>query len=296
MVNRLWQQFFGTGIVATAEDFGSQGDLPSHPRLLDWLAVEFRTSGWNVKQLVKRIVMSATYRQASTVTEQLLRKDPENRLLARGPRYRLDAEVIRDNALAVSGLLVRKIGGPSVKPYQPPGIWKAVGYTDSNTANFTRDSGDALYRRSLYTFWKRTAPPPSMVSFDAPSRENCTVRRARTNTPLAALTLMNDVQFVEASRALAERVLLHGGTSNMTRGTFLFRVVLSRSPQPEELAVLLDLHESSLVKFRADQRAAADLIGVGESKPDPAIDPSNLAAWTVVANMVLNLDETITKG
>jgi hypothetical protein len=205
-VNRTWQQYFGVGIVATTEDFGSQGEWPSHPELLDWLAVEFVESGWNVKALHRLIVTSATYRQSSSATPEQYRRDPQNRLLARGPRFRLDAEMIRDNALAVSGLLVEHVGGKSVRPYQPEGLWEAVGYTTSNTARFTQDHGDALYRRSMYTFWKRTAPPPTMQIFDAPSREVCTVRRPRTNTPGAALALMNDVQFVEAARHLAARL------------------------------------------------------------------------------------------
>ncbi|MCA9265376.1 MAG: PSD1 domain-containing protein, partial [Planctomycetales bacterium] len=216
-VNRFWQQYFGRGIVESTEDFGSQGKRPTHPQLLDWLAVEFRENSWDVKELQKLIVMSATYQQASKVDPDAAQKDPSNALLSRGPRFRLDAELIRDTALATSGLLVRKIGGPSVKPYQPPGIWHAVGYTDSNTANFTRDSGEALYRRSLYTFWKRTAPPPALVTLDAPSRENCTVRRSRTNTPLAALALMNDEQFVEASRAMAARAMQEGGAGDGQR-------------------------------------------------------------------------------
>ncbi len=211
VVNRWWQRYFGTGIVKTPEDLGIQAEPPSHPELLDWLATEFLSSGWDVKHMQKLIVMSATYRQSSQVTSEALQRDPANRWLARGPRFRMPAEMIRDAALSVSGLLVEKLGGPSVKPYQPDGLWEAVGYTDSNTANFAQDDGENLYRRSLYTFWKRTAPPPAMSTFDAPSREACTVRRARTNTPLQALTLMNDRQFVEASRHFAARMLAEGG-------------------------------------------------------------------------------------
>ncbi len=295
-VNRFWQQYFGVGIVETAEDFGSQGSPPSHPQLLDWLAVEFRESGWDVKALQKLIVMSATYRQSSQIPADAAEKDPQNRLLSRGPRFRLDAEVIRDNALAVSGLLVEKIGGPSVKPYQPPGIWYAVGYTDSNTANFKRDSGQALYRRSLYTFWKRTAPPPTLVTLDAPSRETCTVRRSRTNTPLAALALMNDEQFIEASRGLAQRVMKEGGPSDEERAVYAFRLATARRPDNEELAVLLDVYRASLQRYEKDREAAGQLVSVGESRPDESLDTSRLAAWTMVANMLLNLDETLTKG
>lgn len=295
-VNRFWQQYFGVGIVETAEDFGSQGSPPSHPQLLDWLAVDFRERGWDVKRLQKLIVMSATYRQSSRIPADSPPKDADNRLLSRGPRFRLDAEVVRDTALAVSGLLVRKIGGPSVKPYQPPGIWKAVGYTDSNTANFKRDSGEALYRRSLYSFWKRTAPPPTLVTLDAPSRETCTVRRSRTNTPLAALALMNDEQFVEASRHFAQRMMTEGGKTDADRASYAFRLATARQPQAKELEVLLDVYKATLDKFKADKEAATKLISVGESKPDEALDVGQLAAWTMVANLILNLDETITKG
>jgi len=295
-VNRFWQQYFGVGIVKTAEDFGSQGSPPSHPQLLDWLAVDFRESGWDVKRLQKQIVMSATYRQSSRISPETSPKDADNRLLSRGPRFRLDAEVIRDTALAVSGLLIRKIGGPSVKPYQPPGIWKAVGYTDSNTANFKRDSGEALYRRSLYTFWKRTAPPPTLVTLDAPSRETCTVRRSRTNTPLAALALMNDEQFVEASRNFAQRMMTEGGKTDADRASYAFGLATARRPKAEELEVLLDVYKASLARFETDKEAATKLISVGESKPDATLDTSQLAAWTMVANLILNLDETITKG
>ncbi len=295
-VNRIWQQYFGTGIVETTEDFGSQGSPPSHPQLLDWLAVDFRENKWDMKRLNKQIVMSATYRQSSKLTPEMIERDPNNRLLARGPRFRLDAEAVRDSALAVGGLLVRKLGGPSVKPYQPPGIWYAVGYTDSNTAKFTRDNGDALYRRSLYTFWKRTAPPPTMATLDAPSRENCTVRRSRTNTPLAALALMNDEQFVEASRAFAQRAMNEGGKTDKERATYAFRLATARNPNEAELAVLIDVYQANLNKYQGDKEAATKLINTGDSKPDERLDASQLAAWTMVGNMILNLDETVTKG
>src|SRR5581483_10607458 len=223
-VNRLWQQVFGTGLVKTSEDFGSQGEPPSHARLLDWLAVQFREDGWDVKKMMKRIVTSATYRQASRVTKDRLAKDPANRLLSRGPRFRLDAEELRDQALFVSGLLVEKIGGPSVKPPQPAGLWEAVGYTSSNTAKFVPDTGhEKVHRRSLYTFWKRTSAPPQMTIADAPSREACTVRRERTDTPLQALMFMNETQFVVSARHLAERAMQHGGDTPETRVNYLFK-------------------------------------------------------------------------
>jgi mono/diheme cytochrome c family protein len=295
-VNRLWQQVFGTGIVKTAEDFGSQGEPPSHPELLDWLAVEFRETGWDVKRFVKLLVTSAAYRQSSKVTPEKLAKDRDNRLLSRGPRFRLDAEALRDQALFVSGLLVEKVGGPSVKPPQPAGLWEAVGYTGSNTYRFAADTGhEKVHRRSLYTFWKRTAPPPQMTVTDAPSREACVVRRERTNTPLQALLLMNETQYVEAARALAERVLREGGGTDESRLTYLFRLAAARKPDADEVTELA----SALADFRAtyarDAAAATKLIAVGETKPDPKLDPAELAAWTMVGNTVLNLDEVLNK-
>ncbi len=295
-VNRFWQQYFGIGIVKTAEDFGSQGEWPSHPQLLDWLSVEFIERGWDVKHIQRLIVTSATYRQSSRVTQELLKRDKENRLLARGPRFRMDAEMVRDNALSVSGLLVEKIGGKSVKPYQPAGLWKAVGYTSSNTANFKQDHGDALYRRSMYTFWKRTSPPPSMLTFDAPSRETCTVRRERTNTPLQALTLMNDVQFVEAARHLAQRMMTEGGTKPEDRIAFAFRLATARRPAADETRELLDLYNENLTEFQRDPDEALKLVSLGESKRNESLKISELAAWTILANLILNLDETVTKG
>ena len=295
-VNRLWQQYFGTGLVETAEDFGSQGKPPSHPELLDWLAVDFRESGWDLKRLHKMIVMSATYRQSSRLLPDKAQKDPNNRLLSRGPRLRTDAEMIRDTALAASGLMVNKIGGPSVKPYQPEGIWEAVGYTDSNTAKFQRDSGQDLYRRSLYTFWKRTAPPPTMVTLDAPSRETCTVRRSRTNTPLAALALMNDGQFVEAARNLAQRVMKECDHAQRQRAEYAFRIVTARRPNDKELGVLMDMYQSHLSRYQSDPKAARLLLAVGDSCWDETLDADELAAWTMVANLLLNLDETVTKS
>ena len=295
-VNRFWQRYFGTGLVKTSNDFGSQGEWPSHPELLDWLAVEFVESGWDVKAMQRLIVTSATYRQSAAAGPEAYAADPENRLLARGPRFRMDAEVVRDNALAVSGLLVRKIGGPSVKPYQPAGLWRAVGYTSSNTAVFKQDAGEALYRRGLYTFWKRTSPPPTLLLLDAPSRETCSVRRERTNTPLAALALMNDKQFVEAARALAQRMMREGGDSPDGRAAYGFRLATARQPRPEELAVLTDQFNRHLKRFQENGQAAAGLLAVGDSPRDESLDAGQLAAWTLVANLILNLDETVTKN
>ncbi|MGE0607622.1 MAG: DUF1553 domain-containing protein, partial [Pirellulales bacterium] len=295
IVNRFWQQYFGTGIVKTAEDFGSQGDQPTHPTLLDWLATEFIASGWDVKALQKQILMSATYQQSSRATPELLQRDPANELLSRGPRFRLDGEVLRDSALAVSGLLVEKQGGPSVKPYQPEGLWQAVSFVGSNTGIFKADTGDGLYRRSMYTFWKRTSPPPSLTTFDAPSRETCTVRRGRTNTPLQALTLMNDTQFVEAARKLAERAMTEGGSTLSDQVNYIYRAVLGRLPAADEQQIVAEVHAAQLALFTADAEAAPKLLKVGESPRNEALDANELAALTMLCNLVLNLDEAVTK-
>jgi hypothetical protein len=294
-VNRIWQQYFGCGIVKTAEDFGAQGEWPSHPELLDWLAVELVESGWDLKHVHRLIVNSSTYRQTSKASPELYARDPENRLLARGPRYRLDAEVIRDSALSISGLLVGMVGGKSVKPYQPEGVWEAVGYTTSNTARFQQDHGSALYRRSLYTFWKRTAPPPSMQILDAPSREVCVARRPRTNTPSGALVLLNDVQFVEAARQFAQRMIRQGGATADERIRFGFELATARQPDPDEIRELARLLDDFLVEYRADREAASALLHVGEYPRDESLDVADHAAWTVVANTILSLDETVTK-
>jgi hypothetical protein len=295
-VNRFWQQFFGTGLVKTAEDFGVQGEQPSHPELLDWLAIDFVESGWDVKRCLKQIVMSATYQQSSRVTPDKLAADPENRLLSRGPRFRLDAEVIRDQALALSGLLIDKIGGKSVKPYQPAGLWKPVGFGGSNTSVFVQDKGDKLFRRSMYTFWKRTVPPPSMATFDAPNRETCSVRRARTNTPLQALVLMNDVQYVEAARKFAERVITEGGTTVDERVTFAFRSVVARRPNATEMQSLTTLFTEYLSDFKSNPEFAPKLLAAGESPRDEKLNANELAAWTMVTHLLLNLSESVTKG
>ena len=295
-VNRLWQQLFGVGLVKTAEDFGAQGEWPSHPELLDWLACEIIESGWDIKHMLKVMVTSATYRQSSQVSPDLHRRDPENRLLARGPRFRMEAEMIRDQALAVSGLLVEQLGGPSVRPYQPAGLWKAVAYPDSNTQVFMKDEGPAQYRRSLYTYWKRTSPPPNMTAFDAPSRETCTVRRPRTNTPLQALILLNDPQFVEAARALAQRAMLEVESSPVARIARVFRFVTAREPTESERDVLLDLYNGQLRDFEDNPDAAEQLLSVGDSPRDETLDIAEHAAMLNVAATILSLDEAVTKG
>lgn len=295
-VNRYWQHFFGTGIVKTSEDFGVQGEQPTHPQLLDWLALNFIESGWDIKGFQKLIVMSATYKQSSRVDADKLAVDSQNRLLARGPRFRLDAEVIRDQVLSVSGLLIGKIGGKSVKPYQPEGLWKPVGFGGSNTAVFRQDSGEALFRRSMYTFWKRTSPPPSMSIFDAPDRETCQVRRARTNTPLQALVLLNDVQFIEAARRFAEKVIADGGDSVESRVNYIYRSVLARQPSQKELGIVSSLFNEHLEEFQADPEAAKQLLSLGESGRNEELNSTELGAWTMIVHLVFNLSETVTKG
>jgi hypothetical protein len=295
-VNRLWQQFFGTGLVKTAGDFGSQGQPPSHPQLLDWLAVSYRESGWDTKALVRTMLTSATFRQASPMSPELAQKDPENRLLARGPRFRLDAEQIRDNALFVSNLINFEMGGKGVKTYQPPNIWEPVGFAGSNTRFYKQDSGPALYRRSLYTFLKRTAPAPFLSNFDAPNREQICTGRERSNTPLQALELMNDVQHVEAARSLAERMLIEGGKTPAERIAFAFRVVLARVPEPDEMKVLERELAAHLLKYQQDEELAKKLVANGESKPNAALPVAELAAHTMLANTLLNLDETVTRN
>jgi hypothetical protein len=295
VVNQYWQQYFGTGIVKTAEDFGSQGEPPSHPQLLDWLATEFVRTGWDIKAMQRLIVTSATYRQSSRTSRELIERDPENRLLARGPRFRLPAEIVRDNALAISGLLNDKIGGPSVYPYQPAGLWEEMAFGQGFSGQtYALSLGPDLYRRGLYTVWKRTVPPPSLTIFDAPDREKCTARRGVTNTPLQALTLLNDPTYVEAARALAQRALRAGGRSDRERIDFAFKLATARKPDPQERDVLLGALSEFRSTYRQDKAQVKKLLSVGESKPDSTLDPSEVAAWTTLAGMILNLDETIT--
>ncbi|HXG09437.1 MAG TPA: PSD1 and planctomycete cytochrome C domain-containing protein [Gemmataceae bacterium] len=292
-VNRLWMLLFGQGLVKTLDDFGSQGSPPSHPELLDWLAVEFRESGWDVKHLVKRMVMSRTYRQSSQADEALRKRDPYNVLLARQGRFRLDAEMVRDNALAVSGLLSRKIGGRSVKPYQPDGYWAFLNFPKRE---YVKDTGEDLYRRGLYTYWQRTFPHPSLLAFDAPSREECTVERPRSNTPLQALVLLNDPTYVEAARCLAERIVREAGSGTEARIQFAYRQVLCRKAEPAEVNLLAALAEQHLQKYRVERESAQALLKVGDRPAPKEIDPAELAAWTSVARVLLNLHETITRN
>ena len=292
-VNRMWNELFGVGLVETTEDFGIMGQRPSHPELLDWLAVEFRESGWDMKHMYKLMVMSATYRQSAKSTPDQLARDPKNLLLAHGPRFRMDAEMLRDIALQSSGLLVNKIGGPSVKPYQPDNVWESVGYPTSDTTKYKQDHGDALYRRSLYTYWKRMAMPPNMDAFDAPTRDTACTRRQRTDTPLQALVTMNDPQWVEASRALAERLIKQGGKQPEQRIQYLSELVLSHDPSPQMASVLQQSLNQMEKHYATDPVAAHDLVAVGEKPRDAAIPPPELAAWTMVVSEVLNLDETL---
>jgi hypothetical protein len=290
--NRFWQHYFGTGLVKTAENLGVQGETPSHPELLDWLAADFVRSGWNVKALQKLIVTSAAYRQDSKATPELLKRDPENRLLARGPRMRLPAEVVRDNALAISGLLVEQVGGPSVKPYQPDGLWDDL--AGGAASKYVQDKGADLYRRSLYIYRKRTVPHPALSTFDAPSREVCQVKRQRTDTPLQALALLNDVAYVEAARALAERMLREGGSSAEERLAYAFRRATARKPSPAEIQVLSRGLDRYLRHYRAEPKAAEQIIRHGQS-PASGQNRVELAAYTSIASIILNLDETISK-
>jgi Protein of unknown function (DUF1553)/Protein of unknown function (DUF1549)/Concanavalin A-like lectin/glucanases superfamily/Planctomycete cytochrome C len=290
-VNRFWQMYFSVGIVKTTEDFGSQGEAPSHPELLDWLATEFVRTGWNVKALQKTIVMSATYRQSSRVSPELLAKDPDNRLLARAASVRLSADMVRDQMLAIAGLLVTRIGGPSVKPYQPDGLWNEIG----GGGAYVQDHGDNLYRRSLYTFWRRSIPPPSMANFDASARESHMVRPVVTNTPLQALDLMNDVAYVEAARVFAERVMKEGGATPRERIAYAFRVATARRPREAEADILLAAFAQNLESFTARADAARQYVNLGEHPRDARLEVSELAAYTSVTSLILNLNETVMK-
>ena len=297
-VNRYWAMFFGLGLVKTINDFGAQGEWPSHPELLDWLAVRFRdgdptaanpVAPWDVRALVRLIVSSKTYRQSAVASPEKLERDPYNRLLARSPRMQLDAEFVRDNALAVAGMLNAKIGGGSVKPYQPPGLW------DGTDSTFVQDHGDDLYRRGMYVFWRRSAHYPAFATFDAPNREVCTFTRQRTQTPLQSLVLMNDPAFVECARGLAQRVMREEPADLNHRLTRAFRLVLGRVPGADELATLQRSYDQQLAGFKSDVKAAEELLKVGESKVPENLDRVELAAMTAVANVLLNLNETITK-
>jgi hypothetical protein len=286
-VNRAWQLYFGTGLVKSAEDFGRQGQWPTHPELLDWLAAEFMDSGWDVKRLHRLIVTSSTYRQSSAVTPELLARDPDNRLLARGPRLRLTAEMVRDQALAASGLLVEQVGGPSVKPLQPPGLWSEL----TGSEDYVPGTGADLVRRSLYTYWKRTIPPPSMSAFDASTREFCSVRQSRTNTPLQALALMNEELYVSAARALALRVMRAESDAEQ-RITLAMRLVLSRDPAAAELKLLQGSLERHRQRFAAAGEDAAQLLADAAATE---FTPAEQAAFTLVCATILNLDEAVTR-
>jgi mono/diheme cytochrome c family protein/Mor family transcriptional regulator len=295
-VNRFWQQVFGTGLVKTAEDFGIQGERPSHPELLDWLAVEFRDSGWDVKRLLRQLVTTAAYRQSAQSTPEKLAKDPANRLLSRGPRFRMDAEMLRDQALFVSGLLVEPLGGPPVKLPQPPGVWEAVAFVGSNTREFKADVGhEKVHRRSLYAFWKRTAPPPQMTALDAPSRESCIMRRERTNSPLQALVLMNEVQYVECCRSLAERAMREAGRTPEEWVAYMFRLATCRYPEKLELEELVEAYRKLWYHYQNQPEAVRQLLSYGETPPDTARVGPELAALIMVANVILNLDEVLNK-
>lgn len=293
-VNRFWQEVFGTGLVRTSGDLGISGELPSNQDLLDWLAVDFRQNGWDVKKLFYMMLTSATYRQSAEVTDAKLVKDPDNRFLSRGPRFRMDAEMVRDYALFASGLMVPKIGGPSVKPYQPDGVWEAVAMIGSNTRDYVRDRGENLYRRSMYTFWKRSAPPASMEIFNAPARETCTVRRDRTNTPLQALVTLNDPQFIEAARAISQNVLLKA-TDTESRFNLMSQRILCRELTNDERVILQQSLEDIQAHYNANANAAKELLTVGDTAVAAELNPSELAAWTMIANELLNLDETLNK-
>ena len=296
-INHFWQMYFGIGIVKTSEDFGSQGDPPSNQQLLDWLATEFIRSKWDVKAMQRLIVTSAVYRQASKVSPELLEKDPENKLLARGPRFRLPAEMIRDNALFLSGLMTDEIGGPSVSPYQPKGLWEEMAFGGNfSKQKYEQSHGSDLYRRSLYTFVKRTVPYPGLNTFDAPDREKCTARRTVTNTPLQALVLMNDPTYLEAARVLAQRDMHEAGATAADRVRYVFRLIDDREPSQQEFDILSKLYQKEHTHYLADKKAAEKLISVGESKPDPKLDPADLAAWMLVSSTVLNMDESVTKN
>jgi hypothetical protein len=292
-VNRYWAQLFGLGLVETEEDFGTQGELPSHPELLDWLAVEYQKSGWNTKAILRRMVTSATYRQSAHMTAERVARDPRNRLLTRGPRFRLDAETVRDQALALSGLLSRKMHGSSVFPYQPAGLWQAA-FNGQRT--WATSSGEDRYRRAIYTFWRRTVPYPSMAAFDAPSREVCAVKRTRTNTPLQAFVTLNDPVYVEAAQALARRIMAEGGSTAQDRARFALRLCLARPPADEQVSVLAKLYHLARNRYSGNHGDAVTLATEPLGPLPPGADAAEAAAWTTVANVLLNLDGVLTRG
>ena len=287
---------FGKGLVSTPEDFGSQGNLPSHPKLLDWLALEFVSSNWNIKELIKTMVMSSTYRQTVKSNPKLVEIDPENLFLSRGPQNRLQAEFIRDYALNISGLLNEEIGGPSVKPYQPKGLWLEMATGNQPLKKYIQEHDKDLYRKSMYTFWKRSVPPPSMITFDASTREQCTVRRQSTSSPMQALTLLNDPQFVEASRLIAQRILSEGGTNAKERIVFAFRLATSRIPENKEINLLINLLDEQENIFAENPDKAESLLGIGEYPIDSNFNLNELASYTVIASTILNLTESTRKG
>jgi hypothetical protein len=300
MVNRLWQEMFGKGIVATSEDFGNQGSIPSHPQLLDWLAVDFRDNGWNIKRTLKMIVMSATYRQSSTVDAETREKDPENVYLSHASRYRMNSEMIRDNALASAGLLNRELGGPSVKPYQPEGLWDEVSVGDKSgyrgETSYIIDTGTAVYRRSLYTYWRRTVPPPTMITFDNPNKEICEVRRSRTSTPLQALILLNDPQLMEAARVLASKQLTKYPADNTKAISEAFRLITCRVPKDEEVVILENFYNESLKKYQKDREAAKKILQAGIYPQNTKLDKAVSAAMMLTIQTIYNLDETISRS
>jgi hypothetical protein len=296
-VNRLWERIFGIGLVKTSDDFGFQGEAPSHPELLDWLATEFVRSGWNVKAMEKLIVMSATYRQSAEASEEILKKDLYNRLLSHGPRFRLDPEEIRDQALAVSGLLNAEVGGPSVYPVQPANLWKEIGFLrpEIGMDEWPLSEGPDMYRRGIYTFWRRVCTYPLFATFDAPSREVCTARRPRTNTPLQALAGLNEPTLLESARVLAQRVLTKGGSTPDQQVEYAFEICTARPPSAYEKTRLVKFLQQQNVNFKNDESAAEKLIAAGSAERPKDLDPVRLAAWTMTANVLLNLDEVLNK-
>jgi hypothetical protein len=294
LVNRFWQSLFGSGIVETSNDFGSQGSLPTHPKLLDWLAIEFIESGWNVKSLMKKIVMSHTYQQSSNISTELYEKDPKNELLARGPRHRLSAEMIRDNILAASGLLIKKIGGPSVKPYQPAGLWQEKA-TFVGENKYIQGEGEDLYRRSIYTYWRRTIPPPFMITFDVPERNLCSVKRQSTTTPLQPLAMLNGPEYIEAAKVLVEQTTATGVEKVENQISEIYRMLTSRLPTDEEVKTLKKLYLNEKIRFENEPQNISELLDIGSYKLDSSKKNAKVAAMTVMTNIIMNFDPVYTK-